>query len=171
MLSSETNNEPTNSARNREWAVLVVTLAICLGAGAIGAWLTRDAVQTWYPTLRRPPLAPPNSIFGPVWTTLYVMMAVAAWRVWRLRRDADVCPALRLFAAQLALNTIWSGLFFYLRNPATALAEIVVMEATILATTFAFRRVDVKAATLLLPYVAWVAFATYLNAGFWWLNR
>ena len=164
-------SKPTATIAMRDWGMLAAFIAICLAAGGIGARLTDTAVKTWFRTLQRPPLAPPDWVFGPVWTTLYLMMAVAAWLVWRRRHTFDVRIALTLFAVQLVLNVAWSGLFFYLQNPAAALVDIVALEATLIATAIAFRRVDGKAAALLLPYVAWVAFATYLNAGFWWLNR
>jgi len=164
-------SKPVATIAARDWVALVVFTAICLAAGGVGGWLTNAAVKTWFRTLQRPPLSPPDWVFGPVWTTLYVMMAIAAWLVWRRRHAADVRVALTLFAAQLVLNVAWSGLFFYLQNPAAALIEIFALEATLVATVIAFRRIDAKAAALLLPYVAWVAFAAYLNVGFWWLNR
>lgn len=157
--------------KRNEWAGLAVSSVVCLGAGAIGGILTAESVGTWYPTLRRPPLTPPDRVFGPVWTALYAMMAVAAWLVWRRRRDVDVRRPLVIFGVQLALNVVWSGLFFWGRNPGLALFEIVLLLVAVLLTTRTFRRVSPIAGALLLPYVAWVGFATYLNAGFWLLNR
>lgn len=170
-MSRIAESERATTSPASDWGRLALFVAICLAAGGVGAWLTNAAVNTWYPTLQRPPLSPPNWIFGPVWTTLYVMMAIAAWLVWRRRTATNIRVALTLFAAQLVLNVAWSALFFYLQNPAAALVDIVALEATLVATAIAFRRIDSKAAALLLPYAAWVAFAAYLNAGFWWLNR
>lgn len=161
--------EPSSSPP--EPTALVIALAACLAAGAIGGLLTAESVRTWYPTLVKPPLNPPDWVFGPVWTTLYVLMGVAVWLVWRRRRETEVSRALALFAVQLVLNVVWSGLFFTLRNPGAALVEVAVLWATILATLAAFRRIAPTAGLLMAPYAAWVTFATYLNAGLWWLNR
>jgi len=169
----KTSLEPLESSRTslREWPALLVSLVTCLGISGIGAWLTTESVRTWFPTLQRPPLAPPNWVFGPVWTVLYILMAVAAWLVWRRRHEVDVRRPLLLFSVQLALNLLWSALFFYLQNPAAALIEIVVLWALIATTLVAFWRVSRWAGLLLIPYLAWVTFATYLNFGFWVLNR
>jgi tryptophan-rich sensory protein len=122
----------------------------------------------WYAALRKPPLTPPNWIFGPVWTVLYVAMAVAAWLVWRAGGGA---LPLALWTLQLVLNGLWSWLFFGLERPGLALLEILLLLAALLATTAAFFPVRPLAGWLLVPYVAWVAFAAYLNAGIWQLSR
>lgn len=155
----------------RTWPSLLAFLALCLGTSAIGASLTSESVRTWFPTLERPPLAPPNWVFGPVWTVLYILMAVAAWQVWCRRHEADIRLPLALFFVQLALNLLWSALFFYAQNPGAALVEILVLWTMIVATMAAFLRVRKSAGILLIPYLAWVTFATYLNASFWYLNR
>jgi len=157
----------------RPFDYLVLTLFVvgCLAVGGLGGWLTAQSVDTWYRSLRRPPFAPPDGVFGPVWTTLYFLMGTAAWLVWRNRKLADVRAALTLFAVQLFLNFAWSGLFFGLRNPGLALVDIGVLWVSIGATFFAFQRHSTAAAAMLAPYWAWVTFAGYLNAGFWWLNR
>jgi translocator protein len=166
---------PTNSwrdsSRSLDYLVLVLFVVGCLSVGGLGGWLTAQSVDTWYRSLRHPPLTPPAGVFGPVWTTLYIFMGTAAWLVWRNRKIADVRTALSLFGVQLALNFAWSGFFFGLRNPGLALADIGVLWATIGATLFTFGRHSPAAAALLMPYWAWVSFAVYLNAGFWWLNR
>jgi len=161
----------TSRFTRREWLALLVFLVVCLGTSGLGAWLTNASVKTWFQTLQRPPLSPPDWIFGPVWTVLYICMAVAAWQVWCRRREVDVRGPLALFAAQLALNLSWSALFFYLQNPAAALVDIVVLWALIAATMLSFWRVRRSAGWLMAPYLAWVTFATYLNFGFWALNR
>lgn len=152
------------------WWALAAWIGVCLAAGAVGSWFTFDAVRTWYPTLQKPEWNPPASVFGPVWTTLYVLMGVAAWRVWRRHPETEVRPALRLFGVQLLLNAAWSGLFFGLRAPGWAFLELLVLWAAILATTLQFRRLDRPAAWLLAPYLAWVSFAGVLNFTIWRLN-
>lgn len=153
------------------WLPPLVSIAIALAVGAIGGWATASSVTTWYPTLEKPAFNPPNFLFGPVWTTLYVLMAVAAWLVWRAApADGHRRTALRLYAAQLVLNLAWSLLFFGLRRPDLALVEVLVLLGAILATIRAFARVDRRAAGMLAPYAAWVAFATLLNFEIWRLN-
>ncbi len=123
----------------------------------------------WYESLAKPPLTPPNWLFGPVWSVLFLAIAIAAWLVWRAPQRSSV--PLALWGGQLALNAVWSLLFFGLNRPGLALVEIATLLLAIGATTIAFGRVRRLAAVLLLPYLAWVAFATYLNAGIWYLNR
>lgn len=151
---------------------LVIAVLVPLAVGGLGSLLTFDAVRTWYPSLVRPSFAPPSFVFGPVWTTLYVMMGVASWLVWRrgLERP-EVRGALILYAIQLCLNLAWSGLFFGLRQPLLALVEIVVLLVLIAMTAVRFAAVSRPAAVLMVPYLAWVSFATVLNGAFWWLNR
>ena len=136
--------------------------------GAASGSLTASSLDTWYPTLARPPGTPANWVFGPVWTVLYVTIGLAAWRVWRrpLHR-----PALRLWGWQLLLNAGWAPAFFGLHSPGLALAVIVLMLGAIALTIGAFRRLDRLAAWLLIPYAIWSIYATYLTLGFWWLNR
>ncbi len=140
-------------------------------AGGLGNMATIPNIPTWYASLYRPPLTPPNWIFGPVWTLLYVLMAVACYRVLRL---GPATPgrgrALIVFLLQLALNAAWSFAFFGAHSPALGLLTILPMLALIIATIILFRPLDSIAAWCLIPYAAWVSFATYLNAGFWWFN-
>lgn len=151
---------------------LLAFLLVPLLVGAGSGFLTGGAVRDWYPSLVRPSFAPPSWVFGPVWTALYLMMGLAAWFVWRKAGSSPAGRvALGLFALQLVLNGLWSVLFFGLRAPGPALIEIVVLWAAIAATLRAFWRIDAGAGWLLVPYLAWVTFATALNAGFWWLNR
>lgn len=156
----------------RAAAMLVLAVLLPLGVGIAGSFSTMDSVRTWYPTLVRPSFAPPTWVFGPVWTTLYVMMGVSSWLVWRGGFERpEVRSALLLFAVQLAFNLAWSWLFFGLQMPFLALVEIVVLLVLIGVTALRFLPISRTAAVLLVPYVAWVSFATVLNAGFWWLNR
>jgi len=152
--------------------VLVITLAVCLGAGGIGSLYTVSAIDSWYSALAKPVYNPPNAVFGPVWSTLYVLMAIAAWRavVAGRRAGQDVVPALVLFGAQLVLNVAWSAVFFGAEDPGRALVVIALLWVFILATILAFSRIDGPAAVLLLPYLAWVTFASALNAAIFRLN-
>jgi benzodiazapine receptor len=149
---------------------LVLFVALCLGIGALGASVTATSVDTWYAGLVKPSFNPPDEVFGPVWTVLYILMGIAAWRVWRSAdRDTTRGP-LTLFALQLAINLGWTVVFFGLHKIASAVATIVVLDVAVLVTMLAFRSVDRLAALLMLPYVAWVAFATVLNVAIWRLN-
>jgi len=127
-------------------------------------------VAGWYRTLRRPAFAPPNWVFGPVWTLLYVLMAIAAWQVWQSAPSAMRMCGLALFLVQLALNFAWSWIFFRQHDLGAALAEVVLLWVMIGATTLVFGRVTPVAAWLMAPYWAWVSFATVLNAAYWRLN-
>lgn len=125
----------------------------------------------WYAALKKPSWNPPNWIFGPVWTALYTMMAVAAWLVWRRGGFALNRLPLSLFLTQLLLNALWSWLFFGLKNPALAFGEIALLWLAIAATLLAFWPRQRTAAWLLLPYLMWVSFASGLNFALWQLNR
>lgn len=150
--------------------VLACFVAGCLAVGAVSAWVTQASVATWYPTLVKPWFTPPNWLFGPAWTFLFVTMAIAAWLVWRSDDRVRMQDALYLFGFKLALNMAWSLLFFGLRDPGLALVEVVVFWFAIAATTRAFWPLDRRAGLLMLPYLAWVGFATALNAAIWWMN-
>lgn len=154
----------------RGLAAAATFIALALAVGAIGGLATASSVTSWYPTLAKPAFNPPNAVFGPVWTTLYILMAIAAWRVWRTPASLQRRTALALYGLQLALNLAWSLLFFGLRSPALALAEIVVLWLAITATIAAFARLDRLAALMLAPYLAWVSFASVLNFEIWRLN-
>lgn len=150
---------------------LVAAIGLSLSAGAIGSIFTAPSIPTWYATLVQPALKPPAWIFAPVWTTLYILMGVAAFLVWRLGWERrEVRAALGIFIGQLALNALWSILFFGLHAPGTAFFEIVLLWLAIAATIIAFARASRKAAYLLVPYLLWVSFATYLNCAIWLLN-
>ena len=150
--------------------VLAGLIALCLAVGALGALATAQSVGTWYQTLAKPSFNPPDRVFGPVWTALYVLMAVAAWLAWRSAGWREARPALMLFALQLALNLGWSFLFFGARWIGGALVEVVLLWIAIAATIAAFRRHSQWAGILMMPYIAWVTFATALNFAIWRLN-
>ncbi len=154
----------------RQLAVLLVLLVVCLATGVVRAALTAGPVCDWYPTLSKPAWTPPDWLFGPVWTALYVMMALAAWLVWRQAGWAAGRTALGLFAAQLILNAVWSGLFFALRSPASAFADILLLWCAIVATLWSFGRVSAVAAGLFIPYLLWVTYAATLNGAIWRMN-
>lgn len=153
-----------------QWLILVVFVVVCLGAAGLGAAWTNTSVATWYSTLAKPSWNPPNWVFGPVWTCLYLAMAVSAWLVWRQQGMVGARTPLLIFTGQLILNAAWSFIFFGLRNPGLALVDVVLLWLSILATILAFRRVSTWAAALLVPYLAWVSFATVLNWTLWRMN-
>lgn len=160
--------------RPHSGAALAASLAAVGGVAATGGAAT-GAGLGWYRTLDRPAWSPPDAAFGPVWSTLYASQAVAAWLVWRAdhRRPGDLAaePALALYGAQLFLNVAWPVLFFGLRRPGLALVEIAVLWVAIAATVTSFAHRHRTAALLLVPYLAWVAYAAVLNADVWWRNR
>lgn len=144
-----------------EWLALAIAIGVCFGAAALGSWPTVRGLREWYPSLRKPSWNPPNSVFGPVWTALYLAMAVAVWLVWR--SGADVAVALGLFALQLALNVAWSVVFFGQRSASGAFVVIVGLWLAIVATLIAFASIDPVAGALFVPYLGWVTFASVLN--------
>ena len=153
------------------WIWLVFWLGLCFAvAGVSGSWTARE-IPGWYRTLARPTIAPPNWVFGPVWTLLYALMAVAAWQVGQAPPSPQRTWGLILFLVQLALNFVWSLLFFRQHSIGGALAEIAVLWVFIGACTLAFARVDSPAAWMMAPYWAWVSFASLLNGLIWRLNR
>lgn len=158
-------------ARARGLLSLVAFLLLCLAISAAGGWITAGSVGTWYQTLRKPAFNPPDWVFAPVWTALYLMIAVAGWRVWRRCGIAGARAAMAAYVLQLALNLGWSFLFFGSRMIGVALAEIVVLFAAIGINAVLFWRVDRVAGWLLAPYLAWVGFAGVLNFALWQLNR
>jgi tryptophan-rich sensory protein len=156
--------------RKSDMAALAGFMVLCLAVAAVAGAVTATSVETWYADLAKPAFNPPNWLFGPVWTALYLMMALAAWRVWRKHRTGGAQLALGAWGLQLALNLGWSLLFFGARMIGAALAEIVVLLVAIVVTAALFWRIDRVAGALLVPYAAWVAFATVLNAALWRLN-
>jgi len=150
---------------------LVIAIVVSQLAGVIGSVFTISSIPTWYTTLQKPSFSPPNWIFGPAWTTLYFLMGVAAFLVWRHGFEKkEVRRALTIFGGQLVLNALWSIIFFGLHNPFWAFIEIIVLWLAILWTIFAFYKISRPAAYLLLPYILWVSFAAYLNYSIWILN-
>ena len=170
VVSAMTATAAFRPSPPRQLLVLAGLIVLCLAVGALGAFATVSSVSTWYQTIAKPSFTPPDRVFGPVWTALYVIMAIAAWLVWRRAGLTGARPALTLFILQLALNLAWSFLFFKARWIGGALVEIVLLWAAIAATIAAFRRHSPWAGILMMPYLAWVSFATALNFAIWRLN-
>ena len=151
---------------------LIIAIAIPVAAGAISGLFTTTEIPGWYQTINKPTWNPPDWIFGPVWITLYVLMGIALFLVWKSKADPIVKKtAIILFAVQLVFNFFWSFIFFKHHQIGWALAEIIVMWLFILLTIFAFARVYRIAAWLLVLYISWVSFATILNYSIWQLNK
>ena len=152
------------------WFSLVPFVVVCFAAAGIGSWFTNTSVKTWYPQLHRPKWTPPDWIFGPVWTMLYLMMAISAWLVWRGTDWNYARLPLTLFAVQLILNALWSIVFFGMRRIGLAFGEILLLWTVLVATVVAFLPLSLLAAWLLIPYIMWVGFASYLNFRIWQMN-
>ena len=152
----------------------IATVAVtCLVVGYFSGLVTRESIASWYPTLIKPVFNPPNWIFAPVWSMLYIMMGVAAGLVWnRMEQEKELVKnALIFFAIQLALNALWSFLFFGLKNPMLAGLEIIILWLMIYETYLKFAKINKIAGYLFVPYLLWVSFASVLNASIWWLNK
>ncbi len=150
---------------------LALCLATCLAIGFVGSYVTAPAIQSWYMQLIKPPGTPPNWIFPVVWTTLYVLMAFAWWLLWDKSNESTARrTAISFFLVQLVLNASWSQVFFRAKAVGAGLLIIVAMVFATTATIVVAWRMNRLAAVLLLPYLAWICYATYLNGGIWWLN-
>ena len=148
-----------------------VAILIPLIVGGISGFFTTQSVQGWYATVNKPWFNPPNWIFGPVWTTLYIMMGVAFFLIWKSEADIDLKKQAMLFYfVQLALNFCWSLIFFYAQQPGWAFLEIIAMGCMIIVTIIWFGKISSTAAWLLVPYISWVSFAAILNYSIWRLN-
>jgi len=163
--------EPPALSGLRSGIALAGCLMATFSAAAVGGLLSGGGVRDWYPSLAKPSWTPPGWLFGPVWSVLYFMMGVAAWRVWRRDGIREARLSLGVFALQLVFHAAWSGLFFGLREPAFAFVEIVVLWLLIAATTMLFSARDRVATVLMVPYLVWVSFAASLNGAIAWMNR
>jgi tryptophan-rich sensory protein len=148
----------------------VLSISLCFVIGSSGGLITINEIPGWYAALQKPSFNPPNWLFGPVWTALYIMMGVAFYLVWRTPPSAARKKALRAFLVQFALNCAWTPIFFALHQLGAALVVIVLMWTAILRTIFLFAPFSKTGSWLLVPYISWVSFATLLNAAIWWLN-
>lgn len=150
---------------------IIIAIIVSELAGIIGSIFTTPSITSWYANLAKPELAPPNWLFAPVWTTLFALMGITAFLIWKKgleRRDVKI--ALGIFIGQLILNTLWSVIFFGLHSPGGAFIEIIFLWLAILATIIVFAKISRPAAWLLAPYILWVSFAAYLNYSIWMLN-
>lgn len=157
--------------KKKDYFLLIISIAISLSAGLIGLIFTLTGPDSWYAALNKPFFNPPNWLFGPVWTILFILMGIALFLVWRQGWHQDnVRKALKLFFIQLGFNIVWSYFFFSLENPRLAFLEIIALWLAIVATMIAFYSVERRAAWLLWPYLAWVSFAAFLNYSIWIIN-
>jgi len=150
---------------------LITCLAIPLLVGGISGWLTAGETNTWYQTINKPPFNPPNWIFGPVWTTLYILMGISLFMIWDSPKSAERQRAMVVFSIQLFLNFCWSLIFFKLHMLFGAVVEIIALWLMIIYMLLCFSRVKPLAAYLNIPYLLWVSFASVLSTATWWLNR
>lgn len=151
---------------------LISAVVICLAAGFIGSIFTTPAIPTWYAGLNKPSFSPPNWIFAPVWTTLFILMGIAVFLVWEKRKESKLAQhGIYLFSLQLAMNTLWSILFFGMQSPLAALFDIAVLWVLILACIITFWKISRAASWLMLSYLLWVSFASVLNVYIVLLNR
>lgn len=152
---------------------IISVVLTCLAIGYLSGNVTQSSITTWYPTLVKPSFNPPNWIFAPVWSLLFTMMGVAAGLVWNhIESEKEVVKkALIFFIIQLALNALWSYLFFGLQNPLLAGIEIILLWLMIYETYLKFSKINKISGYLMLPYLAWVSFAMILNWSIWWLNK
>ena len=154
------------------WLKILLAIILMNLLGGLGAFFTMEAIPSWYADLKKPPGVPPNWVFGPVWTALYTLMGIAVALVWDRGEPQEAWrKAIGWFVIQMVLNVIWTPVFFGLNWLLVALAVIVLLLFAIAFTIKAFARAYRPASWLLIPYILWVSYATYLNAGYWWLNR
>jgi tryptophan-rich sensory protein len=151
----------------------IVALAACFGASGLGAiFMTQDSITNWYAQLQKPSFTPPDWVFGPAWTILYLLMAISVFLVWDKGLDyPKVKQSIVLFLIQLALNAIWTPLFFGFHLILPAFIEIIILWLAVLVTMLAFKQISLPASILLIPYLIWVGYATILNGSIWYLNR
>jgi translocator protein len=159
-----------NVATKDEWLGLIIILGVCFAVAAVGGAATSPEIPNWYRTLTKPSWTPPNWLFGPVWTVLYALMAVAAWLVWKRAGWQGSGGALTIFAVHLALNLAWSIIFFKFHLTGWAFAEILVLWVAIVVTMVKFAPFSTVAAILFVPYLIWVSYASALNFAVWKMN-
>lgn len=153
------------------FAKIFISVALMLLLGGLGGWITASSIPTWYATLNHPPGKPPNEVFGPVWSVLYLMIGISFALVWHQRaHQSGKNRPFQVFGLQLFLNLAWTPLFFGAHQIELALVVILLLWGTIILTIREFAALSKTAALLLVPYLLWVSYATYLNAGYAWLN-
>lgn len=156
--------------QNRLWTSFAIFIFLCLIVQIVGSLWTKESVSTWYPTLVKPSWTPPDWIFGPVWSCLYIMIAISGWLIYRAEYSHKRTIALMLYGSQLALNFIWPFLFFSLRSPILGLIDIVLLCLLVILTIVAAWSVRPIASILLIPYLIWIIYATSLNVEIWRFN-
>jgi tryptophan-rich sensory protein len=160
-----------NADRPPYWLKIIIAIVICNLVGLAASTVTIDAIPGWYASLNKPSFNPPNWLFGPVWTTLYILMGISAAMIWQIGMNRqDVKHALSVFGIQLMLNGIWSYLFFGFQSPLIAFIEILLLLGMIILTILRFKELKPLAAWLLIPYLLWVSFASILNFSIYTLN-
>ena len=148
----------------------LISVVLCQAAGITGAFFTGLSVNTWYPTLNKPPFNPPNAVFGPVWTTLYLFMGISFYLIWDKQGKADISGSVKIFLIQLCVNILWSAAFFGARSPLYGFIVILILWILILLSIMKFFRISKTAAYLFIPYLMWVSFAAVLNYSLLVLN-
>lgn len=156
--------------KKSDLTMLGALVVLCLLVELIGGWFTQQTVHTWYPEIAKPSWTPPDLVFAPVWTILYMLMAVSVWLIWKTPTTKDKNIAYTVFGVQLFLNMIWSGLFFTLKNPLYGLVDLIPLWFLIIGMLVVFYRIKPLAAALLIPYFLWVSYALALNYSIWTLN-
>ncbi|MBK7631969.1 MAG: tryptophan-rich sensory protein [Ignavibacteriales bacterium] len=149
---------------------LIISILLPLSVGAAAGMFTSQAVPTWYASLNRPSFSPPNWVFGPVWTSLYILLGISFFLIWKEEASKERDLAIKLFSIQMLLNFAWSFLFFYFNLIGAALIEIILLWISIAAMIYLFYKIKPVAAYMNIPYLLWVSFATFLNAGYYFLN-
>lgn len=149
---------------------LIISIVLCVSLGSVGGLVTVNEIPTWYATLNKPSFNPPNWLFGPVWTTLYLLMGISVYLIWKQPVSKERNTALQLFILQFILNFCWSFIFFGLHATGWALIEMIALWILILLSILHFAKHAKTAAWLLVPYISWVSFALLLNAAIWKLN-
>jgi tryptophan-rich sensory protein len=150
---------------------LIISIAVCVAVGGVSGFFTSSEITTWYAALNKPSFNPPNYLFAPVWTTLYVLMGISFWLIWKSDAPLDMKnKAILLFAIQLILNFFWSIIFFSMHQPGYAFIEVIFLWLFILFSIITFHPISKTAAYLLIPYLCWVSFASALNFSIWYLN-
>jgi tryptophan-rich sensory protein len=161
---------PQTAPRLFDYVVLALFVVIIMGTGSYVGYITGGGQSPWFIALTKPPFNPPGYLFGIVWPILYALMAVAAWRIWRLPASKERTRGLNLFVLQLLINFCWSFIFFVAHQIAIGAIWIALLVGVVLLVMKSFKRLDPVSMLLLTPYLAWISFATVLNASFWALN-
>ncbi len=165
-----TENKSKTSRNLLDWKKFILAILLCEGAGIIGSIFTVSAIPTWYATLNKPSFSPPNWLFGPVWTILYLLMGISLYLIWKSKPSLLKGFTEKLFYTQLLLNAAWSVIFFGMQQPLVAFLEIILMWIMIALTIMSAKKLNKTAAYLLIPYLLWVSFATLLNGAIVLLN-